>query len=157
MSIQIANIDIDLSTEGLNRAIAEIQLLAEKLQPAMTQLIEELVKQGIDIAKAELFAFDNPAFDTGALHDSINGGMLDSDTGVVTTGVMYAVYVEYGTGFYASNGSGNQNGWVYYDTRLGKFRHTWGMAPRPFMYNTFRSLERYAEDNGGRLLAQYLS
>lgn len=156
-SFVIRDIEIDpFDPKSIENAIREVNDIRTKLIPAMKNLIETLTEKGVEIAKMQLFAFDSPAFDTGALHDSITSGMLDDETGVVATGVMYAAYVEYGTGWYASNGSGNEDGWVYYDTRQGRFRFTYGMPARPFMYNTFRSLRQYAEENGGRILAEYL-
>lgn len=153
----IRDIAVDLfDTKSIDKAIREIEYVQVKLLPAMRKMIESLIEKGVEIAKAELLAFEKPAFDTGKLHDSIEGLLLSDDTGAVATDVWYAVYVEYGTGEYASNGSGRKGGWTYYDMRTGRFRFTYGMHARPFMYNTLRSLERVAEDTGGRIVAEYL-
>ena len=153
----IRDITIDPFDLGsVKKAIREVEYVRDKLLPAMKYLIETLIKQGEEIARAELLAFDKPAYDTGALYDSIGSGMVDDETGVVTTGVTYAVHVEYGTGFYALNGKGRKGGWSYFDTRLGRFRYTEGMRPRRFMYETFRKLEDISERTGGRLIVEYL-
>lgn len=154
----IRDIEMDpLDPSSIRSAIQEVEMVRDKLLPAMTHLIEMMIKEGVKIAKAELLAFEDPAYDTGSLYESIDSGMLDNETGVVTTGVMYAVYVEYGTGVFAENGGGRQSGWTYYDTLNCVFRHTHGMPPRPFMYNTLRSLEDLAEKEGGKILAEYLA
>ena len=157
MSFTIKNIDIELTPESLAKAMAQIELIQGKLQPAMTHLIEQMIEKGVEIARAELIFFDNPAFDTGALSDSIGCGMQSESEGVVTTGAMYAVYVEYGTGEYAAGGDGRQGGWTYFDTRTGQFRHTFGMAPRPFMLNTYNDLREEIMAAGGRIVAEYLA
>ena len=154
----IRDIVIDpMDPDSIKHAITEVEFVRDQLLPAMTHLVETLIKEGVEIAKAELLAFDETAYDTGSLYESIESGMLDSTTGVVTTGVMYAVYVEYGTGEFASGGGGRKGGWTYFDTLHNIFRFTYGMSPRPFMYNTLRSLEDFVEKEGGRILAEYLA
>lgn len=158
----IRDIEIDpFDPASVNRAIREIEMVRDKLIPAMEQLIRTLVIEGIKIARAQLFAFDKPAYDTGELYESLRGEVHkdgdDSVTGTISTDVFYAVYVEYGTGIYAANGNGRQTPWTYYNERIGRFCRTSGMPPRPFMYNTLRGVENIAEREGGRILAEYLA
>lgn len=53
---------------------------------------------------------------------------------MVTNGtpVEYAIYVEKGTGIYASNGRGRKTPWVYQDS-AGNWHRTVGMKAQPFL------------------------
>lgn len=71
--------------------------------------------------------------DSGYLRQSIgievlNGGM----TAVVSVDSEYAIFVEYGTGIYATQGNGRKDGWVYYSEKYGEFVFTRGMHAQPF-------------------------
>ena len=102
-------------------------------------------------------------------HDSMSGGMISDREGVVTTGGMDAAVVEYGTGIIGSalphpepegwqydiNGHG-VDGWSYRSSKDGKVHWTLGYESRPFMYNTLKDLETFAEQNGGRIIAEYI-
>lgn len=165
----LKNIDITLDPASFQRAINAVYDLRDGLQSAMTHLIETLTEKGVEIAKAELIMFWNPAYDSGALSESIQAAMLNEHEGIITTGVTYAVFVEYGTGAvgsvqshpepngyqYDTKGHG-LDGWVYRSTSDGKFHWTAGMASRPFMYNTLRDLEAEAEAIGGKVIAEYI-
>lgn len=48
----------------------------------------------------------------------------------------YALYTELGTGIYASNGNGRQDGWVY-PIGDGEFRFTRGIPPKFFVRDTY--------------------
>jgi len=163
MSYPIADITFDLSVDGLDKAIKEVNLIRTKLKPAMERLINELAKQGAVIAKAQLIMFDRPAYDTGILSSSIVNIPFDGEAGYVKTDCPYAIYVEFGTG---PRGAGSPHplgggyrgtGWKYYNERYGHVLFTYGMGSRPFMYNTMRSLESEAEARGGRIVAEYLA
>lgn len=166
--IVLKTIDMTLDPASVAHAIQAIKDFRNQLSSAMTNLIETLIEKGVEIAKAELIMFWNPAYDSGALSDSLQAAMLNDKEGIITTGVMYAVFVEYGTGVvgsiqshpepngyqYDSKGHG-LDGWVYrgYD---GQFHWTAGMAARPFMYNTLRDLQDEAEAIGGKVIAEYI-
>ncbi|MDI1796975.1 HK97 gp10 family phage protein, partial [Staphylococcus aureus] len=70
--------------------------------------------------------------DLGFLKESIdfrfeNNGL----TGVINVGAEYSVYVEYGTGIYATKGSrAKKIPWSYKDAN-GKWHTTKGQAPQP--------------------------
>ena len=168
MSFVIKKIPMTLDPESIDIAIKEIRLIQEKLHPAMMHLINQLTEKGVEIAKAELIFFDDPAYYTGQLSESIEG-MTDNDgTGRIFTNCEYAMYVEYGTGYYFDDGNEDgvgrsgkpmhsMTGWYYFNERDGKRHFTEGMPPRPFMHNTFRDLEQEAEAIGGRIVAEYLA
>ena len=136
----------------------------------MTELINELLEKGVEFARMEIAMFERPAIDTGTLSSNIVSYANSKTEGVIKADTEYAVYVEYGTGIvgdmsghperdklgvqYDMNGHG-WDGWTYRG-RDGRFHHTCGMEARPFMYNTFRDLETYVEQNGGRIVAEYI-
>ena len=163
MSYTIADIEFELSPEGLTKAITEVKLIQKKLKPAMERLINELARQGAKVARANLVMFDKPAYDYGELQRSIKDVPYKRGVGYVKTDCPYAIYVEFGTGprgavAHHPLGAGYRGtGWRYYNERWGHWVFTYGMGSRPFMYNTMRSLEEEAEATGGRIVATYLA
>ena len=163
MSYSIADIEFELSVEGLDKAIHEVKLIRDKLKPAMERLINELTKQGAVIARAKLSMYDKPAYDTGTLASSITSIPFDGKAGYVKTDCPYSIYVEFGTGPRGAGahhplGSGyRETGWKYFNERIGHVVFTYGMGSRPFMYSTMRTLEEEAEMRGGRIVAEYLA
>ena len=84
--------------------------------------------------------------DDGNLRDSIemtilNGGYLAK----VTVGAEYAIYVEYGTGIYSSEGNGRTTPWTYYSPKLGRYVTTRGQHPQPFWGPAVETGKRYFE------------
>lgn len=67
----------------------------------------------------------------GALRRSITSKVEDLK-GVVFTPLLYAPYVEYGTGLFAEKGGRTDVPWCYEDDK-GEWHTTSGMHPRPFM------------------------
>lgn len=163
MSYTIADIEFELSDEGLTKAIIEVERIQTKLKPAMEKLINELVKQGAVVARANLMMFDKPAYDSGNLAASITHLPFDGEAGYVKTDCPYAIYVEFGTGPRGAGaphplGAGYRGtGWRYYNERWGHWVFTYGMGSRPFMYQTMRTIEQEAEATGGRIVAQYMA
>lgn len=164
MSWVIRDININLSTQDLNRAIREIEQLRQKILPAAMHLVEKLAEKGVEIAKAELIFFSPPAYYTGQLSDSITYEM-ENDDAIITAGNgcldgegnSYAVHVEYGTGIYNGNSKRGQEGWHYFNNRDGRVHWTNGMPPRPFMQNTLKDLTAEVEASGGKIIAEYLA
>lgn len=70
--------------------------------------------------------------DTGQLRSSITHEIEDN-IGVVGTNVMYAPYIEYGTGLFSSLGTGRQERWSYQDAK-GEWHSTIGQRPQPFLH-----------------------
>ena len=66
--------------------------------------------------------------DTGRLRDSMTHSVKGDDV-YIGTNVEYAMWLELGTGIYASDGKGRQSPWGYYD-RNGKYHVTRGTRPR---------------------------
>lgn len=63
----------------------------------------------------------------GTLRKSITHKVVGDEV-YIGTNVDYAPYVEYGTGIYASDGTGRKNPWVWID-KNGKGHYTRGMKP----------------------------
>lgn len=82
--------------------------------------------------------------DTGYLRQSIEVEVLDGGLkAVVTVGAEWAIYIEYGTGIYATKGGGNEDGWVYYNEKWGKFVYTRGNRPTPFWFPALKEGAKY--------------
>lgn len=161
----IRDIPIDLfDGASVENAIAQIKEIENRLQPALEHLVKELAEHGVEIARAQLV--DLGAYETGALWESVNYE-VDGDHGTISAGegltnamgepTNYAWYVEYG------NVHSRESGWWYPDpsgNRLyqGKtYSFTQGMSARPFMHNTQTELIKEAQQNGGRIIAEYLA
>lgn len=71
------------------------------------------------------------AVDTGRLLNDITH-IEDDDYSYIGTAVKYGVYVELGTGIFASQGNGRKTPWKYRDSK-GHWNTTRGMKPRPFL------------------------
>lgn len=70
---------------------------------------------------------------SGALRSSITHRVSQgSMEGVIGSTVMYAPYVEIGTGVYSTQGGGRQGGWFYVDAE-GNGHFTMGSRPHPFL------------------------
>lgn len=99
--------------------------------------MEDWVKKGIAKTTQSIYntAIALAPVDMGYLKESIDfmykdGGM----TGVVSVGADYAIYVEYGTGIYATGPGGSRAKkipWSYRDAD-GKWHTTSGMVAQPF-------------------------
>ena len=68
---------------------------------------------------------------SGELRRSITSKVQALD-GVIFTPLLYAPYVEYGTGLFAENGGRQDVPWHYQDDK-GEWHSTSGMSPRPYM------------------------
>ncbi|MBQ9913536.1 MAG: HK97 gp10 family phage protein [Clostridia bacterium] len=68
---------------------------------------------------------------TGELRRSITS-KVEGLEGIVYTPLLYAPYVEYGTGLFAENGGRKDVPWNYKDDK-GEWHTTSGMPPSPYM------------------------
>ena len=177
MSFVIKTIPMDLTAASIDNAIREVNLIRNRLHPAMMHLIEKLAEKGVEIARAELIFFSNPAYDTGALSESVayrmnqDGATVSAGEGLESgyEGMSYALFVEYGTGIYGADiNNHGMDGWWYpspngwWTPKQGKYRGqsmawTVGMQGRPFMHNTLADLEEEVRASGGRIVAEYLA
>ena len=153
-------ISFDLSEKSINKAIRQLEEYRKELLRKCNELIRQLTDYGYEFAKLEVLRLG--AFDTGELADSIQGYFNpDIGIGFIRAECWYAVYVEFGTGVYGrwnphpnagahgwvyDHNNHGVNGWVYFNEREGKLMQTRGQPSHPFMYNTFRELERKAKE-----------
>lgn len=63
---------------------------------------------------------------------------VEGTTGVIGTNLVYAPFVEYGTGIYAAKGDGSNTPWSYQDAE-GNWYTTVGMRPQPFLEPALQS------------------
>ena len=73
--------------------------------------------------------------DTGALRGSIQSKVENDNgniAGIVFTPLLYAPYVEYGTGLFAESGGRKDVPWWYKDD-AGEWHKTSGQHPQPYM------------------------
>lgn len=77
---------------------------------------------------AEGYAKKLTPVDTGRLRNSISHAVSGDDVYIGTNVQPYAIFVELGTGIYASDSQGRQSPWGYYD-RDGKYHVTRGQKP----------------------------
>ena len=154
----MAKITVTLTPESIDAAIEEVRRYKRKLYDRTSEIIKDLVDEGVEIAKNQLRELG--AVYTGDLEASITG-YFDEETGVgiIKTDSPYAICVEFGTGIvgegsphpapegweYDINGHG-EKGWWYFNERDQKWHWTKGIESRPFMYNTFLELQRLAKD-----------
>lgn len=82
-------------------------------------------------------AAKNSPVDTGQLKGSW-GTAVEGNTGYVGSGLEYAIYQEFGTGEWASNGNGRKGGWAYMGED-GKLHFTRGTKPKRMLFNAFNS------------------
>lgn len=170
-------ISFSLDAGSVERAIREVERYAEELRSKMGELIQRLVDDGKNIAKAQIVQYD--AIFTSSLLSSIDGYYNeDTRTGFIVAGAPHAIFVEYGTGIvgagsshpemdgmwapppgeytkYDTNEHGSAGWWYpalhgWYIPKHGdgsvKLAWTSGMRSRPFMYGTFKQLERLSVD-----------
>ena len=176
MSRTLKNIDMSLSPESIDAAIAEVKKFQKELEEQLSELARYLTNYGQYEASMQLVAMD--AYFTGELSSEGIQAYYDKEhhCGVIYTDKPYAMYVEFGTGFVGEMSEhhplqGTEIGWVHdinehgpkgwwYPAPWGWWipetgKHagesmawTDGMPSRPFMYNTLRTLERLAEEKG---------
>lgn len=104
------------------------QAILDEFRRQKKVALEAVGLQGETNAKMHISAVG--AVDTGRLRNSISHA-TDDDSAYIGTNVEYGVYVELGTGIYASEG-GRSTPWSYKDDE-GNWHTTVGMKPRPFL------------------------
>lgn len=120
---------MEIKFEGLENILKSIEELADiaGLEQAMDKaclVVENQAKKYADAFR-----------DTGNLTRSIKhkvefeGNEL---TGIVYSDVLYAPYVEYGTGIFAEEGGRTDVPWHYQDDK-GNWHSTSGMKPQPYL------------------------
>ena len=114
------------------RGIEEVQVALEGLfEPAKLE-----AALGMACALVERAAKEKAPKGNGELRRSITS-KVEGDVGIVFTPLVYAPYVEFGTGLFAEDGNGRKDvPWNYQDDK-GEWHSTSGMKPQPFMRPAF--------------------
>ena len=153
--------EIKIDLKGLNKTIDEIQdAVKQGTENGLKQDAREMKQMEHDIIDANIGG-DGTYVRTGKLKSSITIMPITWSNGlaeisVVPKGCNYAIYNELGTGIYADNGNGRQDGWVY-PLGNGEFRFTMGLPPKYFVRDTrefydAKKVSVFIEQNIYRLL-----
>lgn len=131
------NVEIDLSS--LNKTIKETK---EKIDTGIKVGLRQVARD-IKVLEQENIAktTGNDTYSpTGQLRRSVTIMPLEFSPNLASITVVpyvnYAIYVEYGTGIYATQWNGRQNGWVY-PVGGGQYRFTMGIPPHFFVTDTY--------------------
>ena len=132
-------ITIDTSSliKGLEKDLQKIQ---EVIEDGIRQVASEIAQKQHDIIDTNVGG-DGSYVRTGKLKSSITIMPLEWSSGlasmtVTNVGCNYAIYNELGTGIYADNGQGRQDGWVY-PVGDGTYRFTRGLPPKYFVRDSY--------------------
>ena len=112
---------------------------SKKVKAQMDDAMFQALESAALIVEASAKALA-PVGDSGELRDKIDHNVVDTSNGPaakIGSPLDYAMYVEYGTGEFAENGAGRKGGWSY-QTPDGKWHHTNGMSPQPFLRPAFK-------------------
>ena len=112
---------MSIKLEGLDNVIKELKGLEKDITPALQKCC----------ALVEASAKELAPKGTGELRRSITSTVANNE-GIVYTPLLYAPYIEYGTGLFAENGGRQDVPWKYKDDD-GTWYTTYGMHPHPYM------------------------
>lgn len=84
----------------------------------------------------------NSRVDTGKTRGSFQYKVVDSEhTAYIGSNDENAIWEEFGTGKYASNGDGRKGGWAYEGPKTGKTIWTHGKKPSRAFWNAYTSMK----------------
>lgn len=132
--------DIKLDLRGFKITVDNIEdSIKQGVENGLKQVASEMKQMEHDIIDKNIGG-DGSYVRTGRLKSSITIMPITWSNGlaeisVVPKGCNYAIYNELGTGIYADNGKGRQDGWVY-PLGGGEFRFTRGLPPKYFVRDT---------------------
>ena len=117
----------DIKIEGMEAILESLEAMvdADKLKEAMGKacaLVERSAKEKAPKGTGEL---------RRSITSKVEGGGNDI-RGIVFTPLLYAPYVEFGTGLFAEDGGRQDVPWNYQDDK-GEWHSTSGMKPQPYM------------------------
>lgn len=124
--------------KGLNKDLDKIK---QGIEDGMRQVAMELKDMQHDIIDNNIGG-DGSYVRTGKLKSSITIMPLEWSNGLANMTVtsvgygMIPLYNELGTGIYAENGNGRQDGW-FYPTGDGTYRFTLGLPPKYFVRDSY--------------------
>ncbi|MFT4415321.1 HK97-gp10 family putative phage morphogenesis protein [Fredinandcohnia humi] len=129
---------MSVSYGGHKRFELAIDKFEKHIEREVKRIVRETAEIIISNAKAQA------PVDDSSLKDSIDviytkGGL----TAIVTVGVYYGIYVEFGTGIFAVKGNGRKDPWVYWSKKLNRFVFTRGMKAQPFFFPALDVAEKH--------------
>lgn len=131
-------ITIDTSSliKGLEK---DLQKIKEGIEEGMRLVASEIAQKQHDIIDTEVGG-DGFYVRTGLLKSGVTIMPLEWSAGLASVTITniagYAIYNELGTGIYADNGQGRQDGW-FYPVGDGTYRFTMGLPPKYFVRDSF--------------------
>lgn len=137
--------ELDISN-NFNAALAQLEKNVAAANEAVGMAMETHVKEGCPVGTPESTMIKN--YHGGSLRKSITHKVIGKEVYVGTNlrvnKAPYPVYVELGTGIYATDGKGRKSPWVWRD-KNGKYHFTRGIKPRHFMRNALTKPEHIKE------------
>lgn len=147
------NIDI-FDRDSITRAKEKLAEEQKAIGKGSITSVQQIIQMGYDYLMTAI------PTDTGELKGSVSTEFDEkTNTGKISIGANYAIFVEYGTGIvgmssphpelppgwsYDHNGHFN-SGWVYYDKAKDKYVHTKGQLPQAFVYKTKEYMKSIAD------------
>ena len=108
---------------------------SEKLK----ELLQEALVAGLEAAAGEIEsqAASNTPVDTGKLKGAWGHEVNEAEMyALIGNTEEYAIWHEFGTGEFASEGNGRKGGWFYEDSE-GNGHFTYGIQPKRMLQNAF--------------------
>ena len=112
---------MSINIEGLDELLEKLEFKDKDLNPQLQKACALVERDAKQLAPKG----------TGELRRSITS-KVEGNVGIIYTPLLYAPYIEYGTGLFAENGGRQDVPWHYKDDE-GKWHSTYGMHPHPYM------------------------
>lgn len=131
---------ISIDTSSLAKELKkDIKKIEKGIQEGINQVATEIVDMQHNIIDTNVGG-DGSYVRTGQLHSGVTMLPLEKSDGVssvtITNTTSYSSYNEKGTGIYADDGNGRQDGW-YYPVGDGTYRFTMGLPPKHFVKDSY--------------------
>lgn len=114
---------------------------ARLFEANLLEKIEEVVYNTARLIESEAKA--RAPVNLGSLRASIESEKIDRFKYKVISAANYSIFVEWGSGIYASMGNGRTTPWTYYSEELQRFVTTRGSKPQEFWFPAIEIGERY--------------
>jgi HK97 gp10 family phage protein len=129
------------------------ELAIKQFEKQYINEVKKIVRKTAEMMVSQMIALAPTAeVDGGNLKRSIDASYSgDGLSAVIDVGADYAIYVEYGTGIYSTEGNGRKTPWVYFDEKLGHYVFTRGMRAQPFFSPGFETASKYFNSEMNKL------
>lgn len=137
-------------TDNSAFVLSELEKQKHAILEAIGLSAEAHAKESAPVGTPESTGIQN--YHGGTLRKSLSHKVVNDEVYVGTNAsvmqngkrVSYPIFVEFGTGVYASDGNGRKSPWTWYD-KNGKAHWTQGIKPTHFLRNAVSSREHIAE------------